>query len=162
MKSHRVSNIFVKLSAFAFVLAGHAYTAKASVAPAADAMSVVEVDVNSSLKDIMKLIGSNFKTIGKTFSDLSQADSNAGLAAEAVDLFRLAAQKTPETVSKLPVDQQAAKLKEYQDQILNIAGLVQKLTEAFKAKDSSAITSLLTAIREAKQKGHDEFKPEEG
>jgi hypothetical protein len=158
--------IYVALIAFSNLYLGLFTRAHAGdLAP----LTSVTIDPNAKLKDIMKHVGDDFKAIGKTFSDATQADANAARATELADLFTLALQRTPDTIAKMPAGDQVAATQSYQNQLKAMIVLCQKLTVAFQAKhlvsassnDTDSATSLLMQMKDGKEKGHDDFKPDD-
>jgi len=118
------------------------------------------IDQNSPLKDIMKQVGVDFKAIAQSYKDATQTDANVARANELVDLFTLAAQRTPDTITQKPPAQQPAALQDYQTQMKAMLALCQNLVTALQSKDQNAIGGVLNQMNDGRKKGHDEFKPD--
>src|SRR5690348_6048090 len=72
------------------------------------------IDGNSSLKEIMDEIGSDFKAINTSSTDRKQDGNNTALAGDMAQMFTLARNKIPELVQKMPAKDQPEATKEFQ------------------------------------------------
>ncbi len=168
-KPFNFSKISVCLAMSAFISLGHLILSEAAYADVDHATTSIFFGMTTgaedgdpqSLKNTMKEIGKNFKLIGGSFSDASQADANAARANRVAELLTLALDKTPDKIDQLPASEQADALKRFQDEIKNMISLVRELAADLQAKKMDALSAIMSKIKDAKQKGHDEFKEED-
>lgn len=112
----------------------------------------------STLARTMKAMSNDLKTI-TTQGNNSQMNSNsATLADEFVQLVLHSKDFTPDSISSLSADKQAAAKAEYDKALDQTADLGRQLASAFRANNNTLAAALLNQLVQAKKDGHSQFK----
>lgn len=112
----------------------------------------------SSLGKTMKAMANDLKTITAQGSNPQMNSSSANLADEFVQLTLHAKDFTPDSISSLSSDKQAAAKAEYDKQLDQAADLGRQLADAFRNNNNTQAAALLNQLVQAKKDGHDQFK----
>lgn len=113
---------------------------------------------NADLKQSMKEIGGLFKKITKTMTDSASNKINADNAKQVSDLFMHAELLTPDSITAMPKDQQAAAKEDYKKMIEECAMLSHQLSEAFSSNLSQdVLNGLVQQLLKLRKEGHDKY-----
>jgi hypothetical protein len=120
-------------------------------------VSVTSAFANDDLAKVMDDMSSNVKTITKQASDATQNASSATLCDKVIADIAQAESLAPDSVAKLPADQQAASQQAYSALLGQLSDQFSTLKADFEAGNSSAAVSELAAINATKASGHKQF-----
>jgi hypothetical protein len=112
---------------------------------------------NDDLAKVMDDMAANVKTITKQAPDATQNASSASLCDKVIADVAQASGLIPDTVSKLPADQQAASQQAYAALLGQLSDQLTTLKADFVAGNNTAAVSELAAINATKAAGHKQF-----
>lgn len=112
----------------------------------------------STLARTMKAMSNDLKTITTQGSNPQMNSNSATLADEFVQLVVHAKDFTPDSISSLSGDKQAAAKAEYDKALDQTADLGRQLASAFRANNNAHAAALLNQLVQAKKDGHNQFK----
>lgn len=111
----------------------------------------------ASLKDNMKHIKSLFKGISAAVNDPSKNKQSAADAASIANLFMTVEGQTPESISALPANEQAAALEDYKTMIQHEVDYALSLEKAFENGDNAKAAGILQQMDDLKHEGHEKY-----
>jgi hypothetical protein len=116
------------------------------------------VALPTTLKATMKAMASDLKTIAAQVTNPQANENSASLADDFVKMVTHAKDFTPDMISSLPADQQAAEEAKFDKQLDDVAALGTQMAAALRANDNAKASNILNQLVQAKKDGHDEFK----
>ena len=111
----------------------------------------------SSLQDTMKAMNKALKQIILQSNDSAQDQSSALLAEQFTTLVVNAKKFMPDSIAKMPADQQAAAAAQYAQLLDQVAADGAELSKAFLANDNTKVQQLLASLHALATQGHGIF-----
>lgn len=107
---------------------------------------------------VMKHINAAFSRIKSISSDPSQNSVSVELCDEMLADIATARDVMPDSVLKLPVDQQAGQMTIYQQDLDQLLGQVKQMKSDFLAGKNAMVSDDIASIIQTKLEGHKAFK----
>lgn len=117
----------------------------------------------SPLGHEMKSLGSSFKELKEMVkSNTFNYEKIAAIAEKSRNTAKKCASLLPQEIEKLSGDAKKSAVESYKKQIAELDAGFGKLGEAASKKDAAAIKASFDGIRKIMQKGHDDFRKDDG
>jgi L-lactate utilization protein LutB len=110
-----------------------------------------------SIKDNMKQIKNLYKEIAASVNDPSKNAKSAADAAEIAKHFADVQTQVPDTISDLPVEEQADAIADFKSMIQQEIDFATALEKAFDAGDNKLAADLLQKMDAVKKEGHKKY-----
>ena len=111
-----------------------------------------------TLSDTMKGMDTDLKAILAQLEDAASNPKSALLSEHFTWLVLHAKNFTPETITKLPQNEQAAAKADFDKMIQEASQMGVELATAFRQNNTSDATLILKKLKGAKREGHDKYK----
>lgn len=111
----------------------------------------------ASLQETMKAMNKTLKQIILQSADSSKDQLSAMLSEQFANLVLNAKKFMPDSIAKMPADQQAAAAAQYGQILDQVSATGMALSKAFLASDTTKIQQLLATLNDLKKQGHGTF-----
>lgn len=119
---------------------------------------VARADGLPTLADNMKQIGLNYKAIGAAVNDPSQNAASAQAAGKLMVLFTAVQGQVPDTISKLPSNEQEAALADFKRLIQVEIAAATTLKKDFETGNNADAVAALSTMSSTKKEGHMKYQ----